>query len=515
MTGATEADVPASASTRAFSDRSNPIFVKELRAALRGRYFRVLFPLTLLVATLIAVLVLVDGGSYGSNRLGRDLFQAMFGCLLVAVTGLVPFSAFLSMGNEWDEHTYDLLVISRLRPLQIALGKLSSAGIEGLLYFSAFTPFLVFAFLLRGIDITSIALLLVGAWIASASTSAVALLLASLGRLRLVRVMLMALLAALLLAANIGANAYVDMHLRQPPAMNTMEEWQALALTYFLLGLPGLLALAAASSGLAHAEENASTAPRVLVTGLLVTLLGIGIWSHLSSPSRHTPMIVGFACALGVALCDLFFVTEAEPLSRRVALFAPRGGVRALFAAPFLPGGGRGFVLFLLHLALCVGAVAAMLAWGPHVGPRAGWEVEAVFCVVVFAGYLVVYLGGVSLLFSGRTRDARTRLVARVLIPVGALISIFAPALLGFLVEDRKWMEMQHPFDPFWVAIASGVEGDDAKHWAVLACVVAVLVLALNAPRVVRGLAEARAAGVERERRAAQTARAGETAHAA
>lgn len=500
---------------RAFSDRSNPIFVKELRAALRGRYFRILFPITLLVATLIAVLVLVDGGGSASNHLGRDLFQAMFGCLLVAVTGLVPFSAFLSMGNEWDEHTYDLLVISKLRPLQIAIGKLLSVGIEGLLYFSAFTPFLVFAFLLRGIDITSIVVLVVGAWIASASASAVALLFASLGRLRLVRVMLMALLAALLLVANIGANGYVAIHLRQPPSMDSVEAWQGLALTYFLVGLPGLLALAATSSGLAHAEENASTAPRALVTGVLALLLGIGTWVHLSSPSRHTPMIVGFACILGVALCDLFFVTEAEALTRRVALFVPRGGVRALLAAPFLPGGGRGFVLFLLHLALCVGAVAVMLAWGPHVGPHASWEAEAVFCVGVLAAYLVVYLGAVSLLFSGRTREARMRLLARVLIPVGALLSIFLPALLGFLIEDRKWMNMEHPFDPIWVAVESGAEGDDAKHWAVLACIAAGLVIALNAPRVVRGLAEARAAGLERERRAAHAPAAGETAHAA
>ncbi len=129
-----------------YPDALNPILVKELRSALRGRFFGILFPFTVLSAAVIAVILLIDRATWRTDTMGRDLFQAMYGCLLFAVTGLVPFSAFLSMGNEWDENTYDLLALSKLRPRQIVLGKLLSVGIEGLLYSSAFTPLLVFAF---------------------------------------------------------------------------------------------------------------------------------------------------------------------------------------------------------------------------------------------------------------------------------------------------------------------------------------------------------------------------------
>ena len=492
--------ITTKAPEREFPDRSNPIFVKELRSALRGRYFRILFPLTLLLAVLIAVLVIVDTNEWNQDRMGRNLFQAMFGCLLAAVTGLVPFSAFLSMANEWDENTYDLLVLSKLKPLQVAVGKLLSAGIEALLYFSAFTPLLVFSFLLRGVDITSVLVLVGGAMVMGASTCAIALLFSSLGKHRLVRVLLMAVLAGVLLLANIAANAYADSHLGDAPTMSTVEEWQVLALTYFLVALPGILALAAAASGLAHAEENASTAPRVLVTGLAFGLLAIAAWTQFVAPSRLLPMIVGMFGITGIALCDLFFVTEAEPLSRRVRLFVPAGRLRAALASPFLPGGGRGFLLFLLHAAICIAFVSALSLLRGGAGTHRFTAGNLVLCVTTYSAFLVVYLGLPSLLFSARSRDARARILARVLIPIGALLSVFLPSLVGFLIENRDWMNLRHPFNPVWVAIESGIEGEDALHWAVLALVVAGVVIALNAFRIVRGVSEAAAAGAERER---------------
>ena len=42
-------------------------------------------------------------------------------CLSIAVLAFVPFSAFIAMGSEWDENTYDLLIISNLKPRQIIL----------------------------------------------------------------------------------------------------------------------------------------------------------------------------------------------------------------------------------------------------------------------------------------------------------------------------------------------------------------------------------------------------------
>lgn len=494
-----------------FPDALNPIFVKELRSALRGRYFRVLFPFTLLSATVIAVLVLVNRTGWGHETIGRDLFQAMFGCLLFAVTGLVPFSAFLSMGNEWDEHTYDLLALSKLRPLQIALGKLWSVGIEGLLYFSAFTPLLVFAFLLRGIDIGSILVLVVGAWVASASASALALALSSLSRLRIVRVVLMALLAAVLFGLNAGANAFADHYVTSPSPMNTLDDWSTLLLTLFLIGLPGLLALAVASSRLSHAEENASTGPRVLVTVVLLLLVAACIVEHASSPSTDGPFVMAGFLIVGVALCDLFFVTEREDLSRRARLLVPRSRGLALLALPFLPGGARGLALFLLHL----GAILAMVViqhgfFGPtHTGKEPLWAAS------VFAAYFFVYLALPTLVSSRWSASPRARLAARAVIPAGVLATMFLPALLGFFVGASRWTRMEHPLDPFWVATDGWSSGTSTRALGAAALVFAGLVVLVSLPRVLRSVRETAGASAERERLERAQTTASETPHAA
>ena len=42
-----------------FSDRLNPVLLKEVRQAMRGRYFKITFWLTLTIATLVGLTVLL------------------------------------------------------------------------------------------------------------------------------------------------------------------------------------------------------------------------------------------------------------------------------------------------------------------------------------------------------------------------------------------------------------------------------------------------------------------------
>ena len=165
------------------SDGLNPVLVKEVRQSLRGRFFKVSFWLTLMVATFVGLGVMLymqASEVEGSERVfGPTFFIAMFGCLVVATQVLVPFSAFLSMGSEWDENTFDLLVLSNLRPRQVILGKVLSAAVQALLFYSAFGPFLVFAFLLRGVDLMAIAAALGVSMVGSILASCVAVAMSS------------------------------------------------------------------------------------------------------------------------------------------------------------------------------------------------------------------------------------------------------------------------------------------------------------------------------------------------
>lgn len=484
----------AAARAREFPDRINPVLVKELRAALRGRYFRILFPVTLGLATVIAVAVLVNLAGSSNDHQGREFFQTAFGCLCVAVFGFVPFSAFLTMGNEWDEHTYDLLVISNLRPRHIVLGKLLSVGVEALLYFAAFTPFLVFAFLLRGVDIRTIAILLGCAFVMSFSCSAVALGLSSLSRVRVVRALLMALLGAILVAAIGFSFPFTDMIVRSPASFTRIEQWIALVLSLAGILAPAALSLALATSMLAHAEENASTVPRIVASFLLVLGAGLTIW--LQSEARHDDVPWAFAIGgvLFASLCGTFFTTESERLAMHVRRCVPAARWKALLAAPFLPGGGRGWLLYVAHLALIVAVVIVLALQVRGRGNTA--EPPPPLSAAVLAGYFAVFVGVPALIASAHAQRARVRIVTRALIPIGILVCLFVPALLGFLLHIRSWRNMEHPLDPFWVAFTSR---GNVEFVQIGALIVAACVLCANLPRAWRGLAEVRRASDERE----------------
>src|SRR5262245_30147670 len=107
----------AAAPKKSLSDRLNPILVKEVRQALRGRFFKVMFWTTLGSATLSGLLVVAGAASSNEvESIGQTFFIVMFGCMSAAVHAFVPFSAYLSTSGEWDENTHDLLVLSNLGP---------------------------------------------------------------------------------------------------------------------------------------------------------------------------------------------------------------------------------------------------------------------------------------------------------------------------------------------------------------------------------------------------------------
>jgi hypothetical protein len=482
----------------------NPILVKEVRAALRGRFFRFAFPIVVLSAVSIGMIVLVETGETQREGLGRDFFGTIYVFMCVALLGLVPFSAFLSMGSEWDEGTYDLLVISDMRPRQIVLGKLLSAAIEGQLYLSAFAPLLVFAFLLRGIDIVTVVVILACTAVGSISATAIALALSSLSRVRVARVLLLAIVAGAGVLLVVGASGFAQYMVR-PGGFVVGPSFEVLSTILLAIVSFGLLGFTVACERLAHPEENHSTVPRLLVTFLLLVMLGIVSWMELVSHSSvtrdvHQPLIIALVLA---AVAQVFFVTESETMTRRTRQGVPASSVLACLAIPFLPGGGRAVLLFFVHLGLALGTGAMIHAvdawrhstpatlWFPHVGN-----------ILRFSVYLFLYLAGTSLPFSRRSASQRVRFVARIVVPCLALFSMFVPPLIGFLAQDLDWMEMRHPFNPFYAVGGFWPEDMEPGLMFLLLVLLALAVLLLSLRRITRSIAEVLEASRERRARA-------------
>lgn len=470
--------------------RSSAVLVKEVRAALRGRTFRVLFGATLVLAAVVATLVLAE--SYGRDTIaqGRDFFQAVYVCLAIALFALVPFSAFTSMGAEWDEGTIELLVTSDLRPRQIVLGKLGAASIEAMLYTSAFAPFLAFAFLMRGVDAVHIAGHVLGAFVSSLAYAAFALWLSCLTKVRIVRVLLLVVLAIGAIALVVASSRLAEgvMRSRPVPGMYAVE-----VLAWVLGAVAvGSMAVALASQHLAHDEENRSTPVRATTTAWLLVFV---VWSVVESAlggrvSMRDPIQFSI---VALAIVHVFLATEADPLPRRVRHEVPARRWTALLATPFLPGGARAVLLYVLQLALLfLGATLVTNVDRATTGRSWVFGWSGMDNAVVLATYFVLYVAFGSFLASFWSRSARGRLVARIAIPLVVFASIVVPSLAMAFLGSARFGRFDNALVPF---VAEGHASDPAWRLAIVTvALLSFLALAANVPRFVRAVREVLAA---------------------
>lgn len=488
-------------SARARSDRLNPVLLKEIRQALRSRTFAILFPACLAVAVVIAVAVLVDS-SHKENP-GPDVFLPVFVVLEIAALGLVPFSAFQSMAGEWDEGSHDLLVLSHLSPGRIVLGKLLTAAVESALYFCAFLPLLLFTFLLRGVDVRDVLFLVCTLYVASLAMSCVALAAAGLSRVRFLRVVLLAALAGLGFGALVVGAELAQQFVERGRGFGSgfaMDE--LLVLTFTLIG-SGLIAFLFAATRIAHPEDDRSSGPRLAFTAILVAALAVFGFGLVGNVSQRDLFEVASVMAVCISIPAICFVTEAEKLPRRVRANVPAGAVRAIVAAPFLPGGGRGVLWYLLQLALIAiwaFAVSASVTPSP-VDNAKGWDAEGAQRWFTLIAYFMVYVAGFSLLLRRFTEKAGGRLIARLALPVLALLSMLLPALIGFVFGIRGWESMRHPFFPFWT-----IGEPNVRYSFTYVSLIGVAVLVASAPRLARAVGEVLAARRVRSARALEVA---------
>lgn len=479
------------------SDRLNPVLLKEVRQSLRGRVFAFVFPATVAVGVALAITVLVDGGprmmSGATPSLGPLVFMPVITVLGVALLGLVPFSAFQSMAGEWDEATHDLLVLSHLSPARIVFGKLLTAAVEAALYVCAFLPMLLFTFLLSGVDVRDILFLTGLLYVTSLAMCCVAMSLAGLSRLRFWRVILLAALAGIGFLALIGGYELTQQFVVRGRGLGSASADVFWALSTVVLGV-GALAFAFAATRIAHGEDDRSGPVRATLTAVLVAVLVV---AHSMSGGRDEVGVVS-AAGVATAIFAIGFVTEPERLPRRTRANVPANPLLALLVTPFLPGGGRGVMWWLLQLVICF--AWAEIAPSPPIGGVMNefqWSVRGTHRWLALMSYFFVYLAAISLVTT-RFRDRPWGpLVMRLALPSIAVLSMVLPIVFGFVVGHDDLEDGEHGLMPFWVAFSSSANSE--RNVAIL---VATVVLLANGPRFARSISEVLDAS--RARRAAR-----------
>lgn len=494
------------------SERINPVLVKDVRQALRGRLFRVLFVMTLSLAAVAAVSVLLVISRSGTDQdeTGAGVFLVLHGVYAAAAFLLVPLMANRSMAAERDSLTYDALLVSGLSSAQIVLGKWLASGVLLGLFLSACAPFLALGYTLYGLDVATSLALIVLTTLMGFALCLLGVLLASLVRNRGLDTLLLGLqivFAIGVLTSWLGYSGFAltGFLLR---GMGTSEFlWGvAAALLGGVLLLAWLFGLCVAV--IAHPEENASTRLRLTSLGVTLVLMAIGVYSSLTSSGFHLPEYLAFLVVV-VSLLNLTLVSECNTLGRRTRLDLDAGRWRWRFAWLLLPGGGRAFALYLLQLAAVV-SLLAVLALPPSVVPMrpvSGSDLRGLFATLCIA---ITFLGFPALLAArpGFTLAMRNRM--RVLTPFLLPGAMLLGMLAGLLSDDPDMAQGRAQINPFWVGERAWSGSASAMPGLILFAITAVLCVLLNLRRMHVGRREV----VERVRAARSATSTGRAAAA-
>jgi hypothetical protein len=422
-------------------ERINPILVKEARQALKSHHFITTFMLLLIGAwawSLLAILIGFSEITYNGG--GSNLLLGYLWILFVPLMLIVPFSAFRSLAAEREDGTFELMAITALNARMIVTGKLASAVLQILLYSSALAPGISFTYLLRGVDVPTIAFVFTYTVILSILLAIAGLLLATLSRARHWQVLLsIVLIAGLFFAIFVWGGfvsqlVYVQFRLL---GLNVEDEWAIH--TAFLTGAVsfGVLMIQAAASRITFDSDNRSTRQRVTVVvqfAMWVGWMGYGFWAMKSTDMLYAMQII--ACMYGVFIGG-WLIGESPSLSPRVRRELPRSVFGRILFTLFNPGSGTGY----LYIAATLSAVT-MICVGLHLAGQArgaaGGQGFGTFALLIL-GYGLGYLGIARLVWlrlrkSWRVPGELTWLI----LTLFAIMGIAFPLTIGILVDGSN-----------------------------------------------------------------------------
>ncbi|MCA8949368.1 MAG: hypothetical protein KDE27_07685 [Planctomycetes bacterium] len=490
---------PPAARWLGLSDWLNPIVVREVQQALKGRAF----VLSVLAACIVVVAIaLFVAGDFDPNSSGRNAFDAGLATLVPLVLFVVPMQAYQSMRHELRGGMVEQLLLSELRPRRIILGKLAAAMVQFVLYVSVLSPLLATSYLLRGVDMPAIGISLVFAALFCVAATAFAVSSAAQGVAPAMQGVANLAVAIALALSCMGFVSYIGSG-QYARDIGSLLAGRYLGMVVSGLVLGGVasttLSALTAATFLAHAYENKSSGFRLF----LFILVGVAFgWVAVFAPAAMRDQIfvvATVALLIGSATFGLFMVTEQRDLSPRVRAHVPKRAAFALLAVPFLPGRDRGLLCFLL-----AAAVVLLLGW-------LTWPVGTSFLreprefVWFLVSYSVIYLSIGRWLRSKLPASIQGNHLGRFALPFLLFLFCILPVLVDVFIQGgaRRW-HPGHAMNPFWT-MRHFVFRDNGTEIRIALSLVAALLVLLQVPALVRAAREVltasavrRAAALER-----------------
>jgi hypothetical protein len=504
-TRADRVDAPRALAGRV-ADRMNPVLVREVQQALNSRGFAVTLAIALLAVVIVALTAVAD--SDGARARGLQTLGTSLLVLAPIVLLIVPIQAFVATRQEVAAGTVEHLLLSRLTPARVVRGKLLGAVVQVVLYVAVFAPLLALTYQLRGIDVVTIANLLLVVLVGSLTACSLAVAGGAVCRTPQLQPVAFLLVFGGLVALAVfftGSVGQATFFHGGRGAFSVLAPGLALA------GAALVLFAMVGSSALAHPYENRSTGFRLFALAFVLLFPGWGVWVATGSGglSRADLWQLARDMTMVVAPFWLLAATEEAALSPRVRTTVPKNPVLAVLATPFLPGGSRA-LLFVLFLAAA--AMGGARLWEAGASPAFGhplvrghWGTASDVVARLLDetwlawGYVVWYAGAGAWIRRRLARGPGRNWAARGFLLMVVGLPMIVPVVVDVATKEQvtRW-HLGHVGNPFFT-----LDGDHVRHAFPIVAAAALTGLAANARAIVAGVAEVLRASRERRRRAA------------
>lgn len=355
------------------SDALDPMLVRCVRQDLRSKVFVGVFSLLLLISASAALIFASQAGATVEHDVpyGKYLFITLGWCWSFALIVVQASATHRLVAQERNDDTWDLVELTGLPPQRIVRGLLAASLTQSALYTAAMAPFLVMAYLLRGIDLLTIIAALVVVPMMGVLAAASALFLACSAPSKKARIAGGGLVGVLMLIGWISTSVWqfnaFDSGLGR--VIQELVEWDVEAWTgagiYLTAWSCALwLCLVFASTLLTHRAGDRSSRPRLAVAvmwGLVLAwMVGIMLFINQTESQRASLLVaVGFFGVILVLMVGFFTLTEDYALTPRQAQsIAGAYGWRRRASVLLGPGAARGR---WYTLAIALSAVALLL----------------------------------------------------------------------------------------------------------------------------------------------------------
>lgn len=469
----------------AFSDRLgdwiNPIAVKEMRQAVKGRILTWMLTLFLLAQLVVMSLgVLLNEYSGEDLNAGPVMLSFLLMTLLVVCLLFLPAIFGIRLSSERSRQKMDLLFITDMSPYSIILGKTVAGIVLTGLLFSTSMPFLTLTYLLRGIDLPSIFIMMGLNFVVVILTIQAALLLASLpgGIISLGIRFLLGLGGAFFVLSIMGSISFALLSSGVGSLLGTWDFWAAaLTIMGLIMLVMGLLYILTAVV-ISPPSSNRALAVRLYLFFVWCCCTVCAILWYLKSYSQEIFVV------WVVVMMSVFSAVFVISLSER-HIYGPRLKRRIprsrLLRIPlfFLYSGAGGGVLFALLLLLLTLAGFYLVFTPRSSFPAVLYDVHHIAlsqCLYLICyGFTALILR--RLFFPKQASNQITVMIAFILLAIGSL----APFLFA-------WFFIYHDIDKiseFWFLgnpLVVLLEKDILEFTLLFTGIWALTALGLNVP---------------------------------